>query len=59
MDHNGNGPRGVWRQLAQEDGMQERDEEGLKRKESPTCINRTLRNRIPIHEATSPHCLHN
>ena len=42
MDHNGNGPRGVWHQLVQEDGMQERDEEGLKRKESPTCISRTL-----------------
>lgn len=30
MDHNGSGPRDVWHQSVQEDGRQEKDEEGLK-----------------------------
>lgn len=28
MDHNGSGPRDVWHQSVQEDGRQEKDEEG-------------------------------
>lgn len=53
MDRNGNAPRDVLHQLAQEDGMQERGEEDLKKKEGPTCIKETLRNQILIHEATT------
>ena len=41
-DRNGNGPHGVLHRLVQEDGMQERDEEGLEKKESTACINGTL-----------------
>lgn len=33
-DHNGNALHDVLHRLVQEDGMQERDEEGLKKKES-------------------------
>lgn len=51
-DRNGNGPRGVLHRLVREDGMQERDEEGLKKKESTACINGTLWNGMPIHETT-------
>lgn len=38
MDHNGNAPRDVLHRLAQEDGMQEKGEEGLKKKERLNCI---------------------
>ena len=37
-DHNGNAPRDVLHRLAQEDGMQEKGEEGLKKKERLNCI---------------------
>lgn len=56
--HNGNAPHGVLRQLAQEDGTQERGEEGLKKRASPTCIKGTLTDRIPVHAATFLYCLH-
>lgn len=34
-DHNGNAPHDVWHRLAQEGGMQETGEEGLKKKVRP------------------------
>lgn len=51
-DRNGNGPHDVWHQLVQEDGRQGKDEEGLKKRESPIYIKWTLSNSIPIHKAT-------
>lgn len=55
--HNGNAPHGVLHRLAQEDGTQERGEEGLKKKESPTCIKGALADKIPVHTATPLLCL--
>ena len=39
--HNGNAPHDVSHQSAQEGGMQERDEKGLKKNENPTWVRGT------------------